>query len=704
MVEALPLPPLRQELGLFPAPPAENGTPAWTLHDPPANKFYLLGWPAFEILSRWNCGFVQSVVDAVNGETTLTVTEQDVLGMITFLERNFLLQTTTSNGNKRIISAQTASRPGWALWLLKNYLFIRVPLIQPERFLKKTMPYVEFFFSRPFFAMVVVALLTACYLISHQWDNFLHSFSAYHSLEGILIVGCAIPIAKIAHELGHAFTAHRYGCRIPSMGFALVVMTPMLYTDTNEAWKLTSRSQRLAIGIAGIAAELLLALAALWVWIMIPEGPLRGAAFILSTTTWLMTIALNASPFMRFDGYFILSDFLRLPNLHQRSFAFGRWWLREWLFGLGMPAPEPVPARLKVFLILFSLTVWVYRLIVFFGIAVMVYRYFFKALGIFLFAVELGWFIVLPMYKEVSVWITLRDKLRINLKMLRSLLLLAGIVLLVVVPWKGTLPAPAALSATREQQVSVPFASMVTRESAGDMKKVRAGETLLQLSSPEMDQQIRQVKTSTEVSQWKAAQQTFDEKLLSQGNILNRRFEAGTTELSGLQDVKGQLTLRAPFDGIIVARNDEVAQGVWLPRKEPLYVIADTGRNRVDAYVNERELERIRVGASARFVPDSLEFGVFTCTVAEIDRVNLPVIDEPFLASTFGGSIPSRNGSQGEAIPEMPLFRIRLDGCSPAGVPLVKLRGVAHIEAEKRSTLLESIRNGYAVIIREIGF
>ena len=146
MVEALPLPPLRQELGLFPAPPAENGTPAWTLHDPPANKFYLLGWPAFEILSRWNCGFVQSVVDAVNGETTLTVTEQDVLGMITFLERNFLLQTTTSNGNKRIISAQTASRPGWALWLLKNYLFIRVPLIQPERFLKKTMPYVEFFF------------------------------------------------------------------------------------------------------------------------------------------------------------------------------------------------------------------------------------------------------------------------------------------------------------------------------------------------------------------------------------------------------------------------------------------------------------------------------------------------------------------------------------------------------------------------------
>jgi putative peptide zinc metalloprotease protein len=704
MVDALPLPPLRQELGLFPAPRAENGTPAWTLHDPPANKFFLLGWPAFEILSRWHLGTVQSVVDAVNQETTLAVTEQDVLGMISFLEQNFLLQTSTPAGNQRLVSAQAASRPGWALWLLKNYLFIRVPLVQPEGFLKKTLPFAEFFFSRAFFVMVATATVAAFYLISHRWDIFLHSFTAYHSLEGIMIVGCAIPLAKVVHELGHAYTAHRYGCRIPSMGFALVVMTPMLYTDTNEAWKLTSRSQRLAIGIAGMTAELLLALAALWAWLLMPEGPLRGAAFILATTTWIMTIALNASPFMRFDGYFILSDFLRLPNLHHRSFAFGRWWLREWLFGLGMPAPEPTTTRLKVFLILFAFLVWVYRLIVFFGIAVMVYRYFFKALGIFLFAVELGWFIVHPMYREIAVWSKLKDKIRFNMNTFRSMLLLAFIMVIIVFPWNGHLSAPGTLSATREQQVSVPFASMITGESAVDMKKVHAGEKLLQLYSPDMEQQLRQVRTSTGVSRWQADQQTFDEKLLSQGNILHRRFEADTTELSGLKNVMERLTLRAPFDGVIVARNDELAGGVWLPRKEPLYVIADTSRNRVDAYVSERELERTRVGAAALFVPDALDFGVYKCQVAEIDRVNIPTIDEPFLASPYGGPIASRNDPQGVIIPDAPVFRIRMDGCSPSDVPQIKLRGVVHIEAEKRSSLIAMIRNTYAVIIREIGF
>jgi len=698
------LPLLRQELGIFSAPPSEDGTPAWTLHDPAANKFFLLGWPAFEILSRWNLGSVRSVVEVVRRETTLNVTEQDVLGMAAFLEQNFLLQLSTAAGNQRLLSAQAASRPGWALWLLHNYLFIRVPLVQPERFLKKTLPFVEFFFSPTFYAVALMAALSAFYLISHQWDAFLNSFTAYQSLEGIIIVGCAIPMAKIIHELGHAFTAHRYGCRIPSMGFALVVMTPMLYTDTNEAWKLTSRFQRLAIGIAGMAAELLLALAALWVWILMPDGPLRGAAFILATTTWIMTILLNASPFMRFDGYFILSDFMRLPNLHQRSFAFGRWWLRELLFGLKVQPPEPASLRLKVFFVLFAITVWVYRLIIFLGIALLVYRYFFKALGIILFAVEMVWFIMHPIYRELAEWSKLREKLRFNFSTIRSLMLLAGIIWIMVFPWQGTLSAPALLSATREQQVSAPFSSMITVESTADMKKVRRGETLLQLHSPEMDQQIRQAKNSTTVSRWQADQQSFDEKLLSQGNVLQRRFEVGATELSGLNDVRGQLTLRAPFDGLIVARNDELAPGVWLSRKEPLYLVADTGRNRVDAYLNERELARIRVGASARFFPDILEFGLFTCRVTEIDRVNIPSIDEPFLASTFGGPIASRNDNQGVIIPDAPLFRVRMDGCSPSDVPLIKLRGVAHIEAEKRSSFVEMLRNGYAVVIREIGF
>ncbi len=126
--------------------------------------------------------------------------------------------------------------------------------------------------------------------------------------------------------------------------------------------------------------------------------------------------------------------------------------------------------------------------------------------------------------------------------------------------------------------------------------------------------------------------------------------------------------------------------------------------NRVDGYVKERELERIKVGAAARFIPDALEFGVYECTVAEIDRVNIPTIDEPFLASTYGGPIAARNDANGVATPDSPVFRVRMDSCFPGETPMMKLRGVAHINAEKRSKFIEIIKNYYALAIREIGF
>src|SRR5690606_37041899 len=136
-----------------------------------------------------------------------------------------------------------------------------------------------------------------------------------------------------------------------------------------EAWKLDSRRKRFAIGAAGIAAELILAVLATLAWTMLPDGPFRAAAFVLATSTWILTILINASPFTRFDGYFLLADWLNLPNLHARSFALARWWLRETLFGFGDAPPEDfAPARRRR-LVMLALFTWLYRLILFIAIA-----------------------------------------------------------------------------------------------------------------------------------------------------------------------------------------------------------------------------------------------------------------------------------------------------------------------------------------------
>lgn len=247
------------------------------------------------------------------------------------------------------------------------------------------------------------------------------------------------------HEFGHALTAYRYGCNVPQMGLAFLLLWPLLYTDTSETWKLTSRRQRFAVGASGIAAELMLAVFATLAWTILPDGSVRAAAFVLPTSTWILTIAINASPFTRFDGYFLLADWLNLPNLHERSFAFARWWLRETLFGLGDAPPEDFAPARRRWLILLALFTWLYRLVLFVGIALLLGHFVFKALGIVLMVVELGFFVALPILREIGVWWSRRGDIGLNLRSLRTVCLLLGLGLFIFVPWRDTVSLPAVL-------------------------------------------------------------------------------------------------------------------------------------------------------------------------------------------------------------------------------------------------------------------
>lgn len=123
------------------------------------------------------------------------------------------------------------------------------------------------------------------------------------------------------------------------------MLWPMLYTDTSESWRLRSPRHRLAISSAGISVEMALAGLSTLAWALLSDGPLRQAMLYLATTGWVLSLALNASPFMRFDGYFIASDLLDFPNLHERSGAIARAWLRRKLLGWKEPDPEPVTPR-----------------------------------------------------------------------------------------------------------------------------------------------------------------------------------------------------------------------------------------------------------------------------------------------------------------------------------------------------------------------
>ncbi len=560
--------------------------------------------------------------------------------------------------------------------------------------------------DRPqFWFAVSCAALFGLYLASREWDQFLHTFSAYSGVGGFLAVGLALSLAKVAHELGHAFTAQRFGCRVPTMGVAFLVMLPVLYTDTNEAWKLPDKRQRLAIASAGMLTELALAAIATIAWSFMPEGPLRAGLFLLATTTWIVTLGINASPFMRFDGYFLLSDWLDVPNLHSRAFALGRWWLRRLLFAWDDPVPEHFAPRRQNFLIAFALITWVYRLVVFLGIAYLVYHIAFKLLGIVLLGIELIYFIGRPIFNELKVWWQGRDATHWLPTTRRNAVIAALVVAFFVLPWHRTVSAPAVLSAAQAQGLYAVEAAQVVSPAPVVGTQVVAGQVLVRLQSPDLSYHLALEQNREHLLHWELDQQTFDPELRQQGSALREQWTQAVTTVKGLQEQMEQLVVRAPFAGRIAQMDDNLVQGAWVAQKEKLFEIVGARGAQADAFVGESALAQLSSGDVATFIADDAGLARVDCRIDAIDRVNLAAVDEAYLASTYGGPIPVQKDKNGSLVPTATWYRVHLHACGDSdALPLRELRGVAHLHGTGSSIALNYLREAKAVLQRESGF
>jgi len=151
-----------------------------------------------------------------------------------------------------------------------------------------------------------------------------------------------------------------------------------------------------------VVSGLVVAAWAIFLWGLLEPGVIKNIFYILGTITWINTLTVNLSPFMRFDGYYALSDYLRVSNLHTRASALAKWHFRKHVFGFKDEIPEVFPKPLEQTLILFSWATTLYRITVFLSIAYLIYHFFIKIVGIILFAIEIIWFVFLPIYLEIA--------------------------------------------------------------------------------------------------------------------------------------------------------------------------------------------------------------------------------------------------------------------------------------------------------------
>lgn len=702
-----PLPPLRDELQLFEAARNHDGTPAWMIQDPVNNRFYRIGWLEFEMLVHWSGNDAATLIRAINETTPLNLTPDDVRHMLSFLSENQLLRLDQPADVANAVQQKARQRRSPLEWLVHNYLFFRVPLVRPQAALARLKPWLERV-NMAWVALVVGLLtLAGLYLVSRQWDQFTHTLIDHFTWTGLLGYGVALLLAKTVHEMGHALVATRYGVRVAHMGVAFLVMFPMLYTDTGESWRLQSSRQRLAIASAGIGIELALAGICTLLWSLAPDGALRNGLFFLATTSWVMTLAINASPFMRFDGYFILSDLLDMPNLHQRSGALARVWLRRVLLGWNDPWPEHQAPDRRRALIAFALTTWVYRLVVFLGIALMVYLFFFKVLGIVLMLLEIHWFIARPVMQELKQWRDRRGEIAPRRRWWLAGLVAGGLILLLV-PIQSRVEAYGVLRAAGQHTLHAPFGARITQMPT--RRTFQAGDVVFVLDSEALgiaQDRSRQLAQAREV-QLQGLIGLPDGEQQRQSIESQKAVHEAEARLN--LDERSRLVLRAPLAGTLVDVDPQLAESVWVGPRQPLGVVVAPARWVVDALVPEADLERVAPGQTVRLRTLSRSTQWFDGRVAAVDVARTTVLPDAMLEARFGGPLATVPGPRlpgqtqlSDHVARDALFRVRIevDG-APAELMTSTVR--VQIDGASHSLLTRIGRSVAAVLIRESGF
>jgi len=699
-----PIPVLRAELVVNPGATGPDGAPTWVIHDPVRNKFISIDAVTYELLSL--TGDVRTADElraAMKKKFRRDISSEALNEFLRFLSTHQLAATEMNLRWDALADMERRTRAPFLKRLMHDYIFFRVHLFSPQRFLERTQWAVAFLFTKFFTVATVIFAFAGLYLTSRQSEQFFASFRDLWGWHGALFFMAGILVVKLLHELGHAYTAVRHGCRVSSIGIAFMMLTPMPYTDVSDAWRLKDRRKRRQIDSAGIKVELVVADYATFLWAFLPDGPIRSLAFALATTGWIMSVAVNLNPLMRFDGYYLLSDILKIENLHSRSFAIGRWWIREILFGLRQPPPEAFSRLALAGLAFFAYAVWVYRALLVIAIAAMLFHFAFKLLAVVLIAVEVVILLLKPIRAELEEWFAMRKAILRSRRTAVTAVLSVVAILAVVVPWHGTVVVPAVVELAEQNVFHAPRPARIVRVHAQPGLDVAAGDVLVVMESDEIDQQLRLARSRLKLVAARLSRQSVDRVDRADNLVLRQQRDALKVEIEGLERAASELVVTAPSNGRVLEIEPSIQPGRLIGTREPILWFGRPGHFKAVGFAPVEQINRIEVGTNGRFIADDARFAAWSVTLAEIGAAGVSDIDIKPLAAPFDGGIAVEPDAEGRLVPTAAQVRLRMD-VSPSDTEMRSvMRGVVHFEGTPVSFAERAWRQVVRVFVREAG-
>lgn len=655
-----PLPSFRKDVVLYHGPDDSDGSPTYSLYDPVAAKYYKILWQESLIFHHYAAGMdAKTLADVLRQKTTMQATPEDIEMFFVQLGNFGLLN--VHHGSEYYENVKKRTTQGWLLWLVYNYLYLKLPILNPDKFLERTLKYVVFLGSRTAIMCYLFLAMFGFYLIFSQWDVFINTFTYFFNMEGALYYAIGITLTKLVHEFSHAYVAKRYNVYVSSMGIAFIVLWPVLYTDVTEGWRLKSRKERLLISLAGVASELVLACFAIVGWSFSSPGVFQSLCYVLATTSLLATLAVNLNPAVRFDGYYLLSDLCGIDNLQSRSYEVTRWKYFDWLFGVKLPQPETKLYNKHIFFMC-AYTVYssIYRIFLYTAIAFLVYQEFTKALGILLFVAEVIIFMVWPVWTELKTLYNMRSLITLNRRLVGTLTVLTVAGGYFFLPWPHQIKTYGVVVPVREQILWAPKSGIIKELPVRRGQKVVKGQVIVVIESPSLQKAIQEAELDKERARTKIMELTAQDMTTQYLALAEHERIMAENKAAKLHGALIQLSLVAEFNGQLYSWNKDLSVNQSVSEGTILGKIGDFSTYIVKAYAAESQLNDFSVGQPATFRLDNpLTF--VKGKVLSIAPFSSVTLDYPSLGSINAGPLPVVVKEEGQHLLTESYFEITIE-------------------------------------------
>jgi putative peptide zinc metalloprotease protein len=363
---------------------------------------------------------------------------------------------------------------------------LRFPLLDPDRFLARTMPWVGPLFGRFGLLVWLAVVATGGFLGAAHWTDLTEDITdRVLDPANLVLLWFVYPVVKALHELGHAYVTRKWGGEVHEIGIMLLVLSPVPYVDASSAWGFSDKYRRMAVGAAGIAVELFLGAVALFVWLAVEPGAVRAVAYNVMLISGVSTLLFNGNPLLRFDGYYVLADAIEMPNLGSRANQYLGYLFQRYVFGID-DAESPAHTNGERFwLTFYGITSFVYRIVISFIIILFIAGKFF-IIGILLAIWAIATQVLMPVVKVAS-YVTTSPGVRRQRK--RAILSSAAIVailaiLLFVLPVPNWTRTEGVIWVPEEAQVRAGSDGFIVRLLTPVDSEVQRGQPLLEAEEP----------------------------------------------------------------------------------------------------------------------------------------------------------------------------------------------------------------------------